>query len=110
MALAVLLTSSVQGAAEDAAGDAVQEDAAPEQEETGRVAQTGAEGVAAGEVPARFPAEGSHARGAPSRSPAEGSLPARGAPSRSPAEGSSEIFLPTEELSEDYAVPFPVDI
>ena len=80
--LTVLLPASIQGAAEEAAGDAMQE-----QEETEQAVRESAE-------------EGSSARGGPSRSPAEGS-PARSAP---------EVFLPTEEISEDYAAPFPVDI
>ena len=106
--LTVLLPASIQGAAEEAAGDAMQE-----QEETEQaVRESAEEGSSAKGGPSRSPAEGSsHARGAPSRSPAEGSPPARGAPSRSPAEGSPpEVFLPTEEISEDYAAPFPVDI
>ena len=44
-----------------------------------------------------------------SASAPEESAPGRD-PSRSPAEGSAEVFLPTEEISEDYAAPFPVDI
>ena len=66
--LTVLLPASIQGAAEEAAGDAMQE-----QEETEQAVRESAE-------------EGSSARGGP------------------------EVFLPTEEISEDYAAPFPVDI
>ena len=102
-ALIVLIPSSVQGAVEEQA-NAAEAKAEAETKETAQAMESGAEGS-------------SSARGAPSRSPAEGSSSARGAPSRSPAEGSSargdpsaEVFLPTEEISEDYAAPFPVDI
>ncbi len=32
------------------------------------------------------------------------------APATEPPEPSPDVFLPTEEISEDFAVPFPVDI
>ncbi|MCZ6656178.1 MAG: hypothetical protein O7C67_02685 [Gammaproteobacteria bacterium] len=31
-------------------------------------------------------------------------------PATEPTEPSPDVFLPTEEISEDFAVPFPVDI
>ena len=86
-ALIVLIPSSVQGAVGEQANAA---EAEAEAKETAQAMESGAEGSI-------------RARGAPSRSPAEGSIPAQGDPS-------AEVFLPTEEISEDYAAPFPVDI
>lgn len=65
------------------------------------------------EVPAKDPETGDPAPDAPARSEAsksgeEGS--SGDEPAKSDADESEEIFVPSEAISEDIDVPFPVDI
>ena len=49
------------------------------------------------------------AQGGNAEAPAENTVEENGATDDAPTE-SHDVFLPTEEISEDFAVPFPVDI
>ena len=102
LTLACILPGFAASSWAQAEAPAAAEPARPGNGEQGEAAQA--------ETPPR-PAEGEATRDEGEAPPDEGGTPPdEGEPPATATDESSEVFVPTENISEDIAVPFPVDI